>query len=101
MAKLFEQVKNPTTAIIALALAGFLFLSTTVVTQQQTIQAQQTAVAAKVFEHDQKTEALVSALQELLKEEKYANAVSLKFLEEICYINAKNDGQRQRCRDLR
>lgn len=101
LAKLFEQVKNPTTAITALALAGFLFLSTTVVSQQNALASQQAAFNAQLAEHDRVTDEITDAIEELLKEQQYANSVSIKLLREVCYSTARTDDQRRRCVDLR
>lgn len=100
-AKLLEQVKTPTGAITAIALALVGFLSTTVVSQQQTMVTQQVALAAQLAEHDRKADAIADALADLLKEQQYANAMSIKLLREVCYSNARTDEQRRRCVDLR
>lgn len=101
MTKLFEKVKTPTGAIMAIALVLVGFLMTTVVGQQREADAQHVAIVATLAEHDKKASELVAAIEELLEEQKYANSVSIKLLREVCYSSARNDEQRRRCVDLR
>jgi hypothetical protein len=103
--KLLAYAKSPTVAITAIALTLVGFLSTTVVNQQTTIAAQQAHFQERLDEHTARTdkliEGIIEAQNQLLKEQVYANSVSIRMLREICYSNAKDDTQRRRCVDLR
>lgn len=106
--KLLEFVKTPTMAITAIALVLVVTITSLVNTLQATtyarvqdnhlilVQAQQDLIEHRAAE-ERNSAAIMKALEELMKEEKAANATHTKLLQGICFYNASNQAQRDWC----
>lgn len=110
--KLGEIAKSPTTSVTLIALILVLALATIVSEgiNNAYAQAKDNGAALALMQHDliehrsaevRNSSLILEAIEDLMREERAANAAHTRLLQGICYYNANNQAQRDWCMSVK